>query len=95
MHIWLIVHRKFNWFSPGVNLNEVELSLIVEQKLNSAGVGVAHVLGEADGALGHAVSHLGGEVGRGGHLHHLLVTALHRAVALVKVHHVARIVTWN
>lgn len=82
-------------FSPGVNLNEVELPLIVEQELNGAGVGVANVLGEADGAIGHAVPDLGGEVGCGCDLHHLLVAALHRAVALKQVHHVARMITSN
>src|SRR5690606_26416771 len=73
---------------PGVHLDEVEASVLV-QELERAGAAVA----DADAGLGADLADLRallfGDAGRGRFLDHLLVAALHRAVALAQVDRVA------
>ena len=62
----------------------------VEQELHRAGVDVADVPGERDRVGADPLPQLRVEVGRRRDLDDLLVAALHRAVPLVQVDHVAR-----
>ncbi len=74
---------------PRVHLDEDVVALGVEQELHGAGVAVADLLGEPHRVGAHPLAELGVEVGRRRDLDHLLVTSLHRAVALEEVDHVA------
>ena len=77
----------------GVHLQEVGLvGRGVEQELHGAGVGVADLAGQGDGARGDQMSYLVADGRRRRLLEHLLVAALGRAVTLVEVHHVAVVV---
>ena len=62
----------------------------VEQELDRSGVDVADRLRERDRVAVHRLAGLLVEVGGRGDLHHLLVTTLHRAVALEQVDRLAR-----
>ena len=75
----------------GVHLDEVELAVLV-QELERAGVAVADLAAGTGAALAHGLALLGGESRGRRFLEHLLVAALHRAVALAEMHHVAVIV---
>lgn len=72
-----------------VHLDEHVVALLVEQELDGAGVAVADLLRELDRVGADPVAQLGVEVRRRGQLDDLLVTPLHRAVALVEVDDVA------
>ena len=72
-----------------VHLDEDVVAALVEEELDGARVDVADGLGERDGVGADPVPQLGVEVRRGRDLDHLLVAALHRAVALVEVDDVA------
>ncbi len=61
----------------------------VEEELDGACVAVADLTGEADRVRADPVAQCGVEVGRGGQLDDLLVSALQRAVALEEVDDVA------
>ena len=77
-------HRVLH-LDAGVHLDEVVPAVLVHQKLQGAGVHIAHALGDlhrvspdlGDGVLGHAPG--------GGELHHLLVAALQGTVTLAQV----------
>eukprot|EP00672_Neobodo_designis_P009204 CAMPEP_0174878804 /NCGR_PEP_ID=MMETSP1114-20130205/82940_1 /TAXON_ID=312471 /ORGANISM="Neobodo designis, Strain CCAP 1951/1" /LENGTH=759 /DNA_ID=CAMNT_0016114193 /DNA_START=142 /DNA_END=2421 /DNA_ORIENTATION=+ len=76
-----------------VHLHEVEVVAVrVEDELDRAGADVADGLGGADSDLAELLAHLGVEPGRGRLLEHLLVAALHGAVALEEVDAVAVLV---
>ena len=77
-------HRVLD-LDAGVHLDEVELPVLVE-KLEGARAQVADALAGVGADLADALALLGGDAGRGGFLDHLLVPALHRAVALAQVH---------
>ena len=77
---------------PRVHLDEDVVAVGVEQELDGAGVAVADLAGEADGVGAHPLADLRVEVRRRRDLDDLLVPALHRAVALEEVHHLARAV---
>ena len=79
-------HRVFD-LEPGVHLHEIKLPLGVEQKLHGACADVAHGAGAVHRHLPHACPQLGVHGGRGRFFDQLLVTPLHRAVALTQVHH--------
>ena len=70
-----------------VHLHEVVVQLIVQQKLDGARRRVAHGLRRAHGGFQHLVAHALRHHGRGAFLDHLLVVALHRAIALAQGHH--------
>ena len=72
-----------------VHLDEDVVAALVEEELDGARVDVPDGSGERDGVGADPVPQLGVEVGRGRDLDHLLVAALHRAVALVEVDDVA------
>ena len=74
---------------PRVHLDEDVVAVGVEQELDGAGVAVADLGREPHGVGAHPVAQLRVEVGGGRDLDDLLVAALHRAVALEEVDHVA------
>ncbi len=73
----------------GVHLHEVERAVLVGDEFDGAGADVADGLGGGDGGLAHLAAALGRHAGGGRFLQHLLVAALHRAVALEQVDAVA------
>ena len=74
---------------PRVHLDEDVAAVRVEQELDGARVAVADLAGEPHRVGAHPVAQLRREVRRRRDLDHLLVPALHRAVALEEVDHVA------
>ena len=68
---------------PGVQLQEEDLAP-VDEELHGPGALVAELRGERDRMGGEPLAHRVGEAGRGGLLDDLLVTPLHRAVALAE-----------
>ena len=72
-----------------VHLDEDVVAVAVEQELDGARVAVADVPGEPHGVGADPLAQLRVEVRRGRDLDDLLVAALHRAVALEQVDHVA------
>ena len=84
----LLGHRVLD-LDPRVHLDEHVAAVGVEQELHGAGVAVADLLREPDRVGAHALAQLRVEVRRRGDLHDLLVAALHRAVPLVEVDHLA------
>lgn len=84
----LLGHRVLD-LDARVHLDEDVVARGVEEELDGTGVAVADLPGEAHRVGADAVAQLRGEVGRGGQLDHLLVTALDRAVALEEVDDVA------
>ena len=75
---------------PRVHLDEDVLPPLVEQELHGARVDVADVRGEGHRVGADPAAQRRVQVGGRGDLDDLLVPALHRAVPLVEVHHVAR-----
>ena len=74
-----------------VHLQEVERAARVEE-LDGAGADVADLLGEVAGGLAHLLAQLRSQHGARRLLDQLLVTTLHRALALAVVHDVAVLV---
>ena len=73
-----------------VDFDEVPVAGIgVHQELDGAGVVVAGGAGERDGGIGKRGANGGIERDRGRDLHHLLMAALHGAIALVEMEDVA------
>ena len=71
---------------PGIDLNEEEPARVgVDQKLDRAGVLVAGGVADGQGRLADRLPHLGVEVWRRGHLDHLLMPPLDRAVPFKKM----------
>src|SRR5512143_1808606 len=83
-------HRVLD-LHPGVHLDEVELAVFV-QELEGAGAAVADLAAGFGAAFADLVAQLGVEPGGGGLFQHLLVAALHRAVALAQMDSVAVLV---
>jgi hypothetical protein len=76
-----------------VHLHEVELVRVaVENELDRAGADILDGARGVDGRRAHLVAQLGRHAGRRRLLDHLLVAALHRAVALAQVNGVAVLV---
>ena len=74
---------------PGVDLDEVEVVVGVDQELAGARVDVAGGLGEPDGGLAEFRTDFQRQGGRGRFLDELLMPALERAVAVPAVDDVA------
>ena len=74
-----------------VHLDEVELVILV-QELEGAGAAIAHGAAGIDAAFAHLLALLGRQARGRCFFDDLLVAALHRAVALTQVHHVAVVV---
>ena len=84
-------HRMLD-LQARVHLEEVEGAVGAEQELDRAGAAIADRLGRGDGGGAHAGAQVGIDGGRGRFLDHLLVAALHRAVALAEMDDVAVVV---
>ncbi len=81
-------HRVLD-LQPGVHFEKVEFAVGAEQELDRARAAIADRLGGSDRSGAHARPQAGVECGRRRFLDHLLVAALHRAVALAEVNDVA------
>ena len=81
-------HRVLD-LQPRVHLHEVEAAVLVGDELHRAGADIAHRLGGIDGRLAHRGAAFARHARRGRFFQHLLVAALHRAVALEQVDAVA------
>ena len=78
-----------------VHLDEVVMAVAVDQKLDRAGVHIADGLGNPDRVGAQRLAHLFRHAPGRAELHHLLIAALQRAVALAQVAHVAMLVGEN
>ncbi len=78
---------------PGVHFHEVEAQVAVVHlfgdELHRAGAHITHRLGGRHRGGTHLGAALGAHARRGGFLQHLLVAALHRAITLEQVDHLA------
>jgi hypothetical protein len=74
---------------PRVHLHEVVVTCTIEQELHRARAHVADLARDGDGGGSHALTQPGVDGGRGRFLDHLLVPALHGAIALAQVQHIA------
>jgi len=84
-------NRMFH-LDPRVHLDEVVVPFVIDQKLDRARIAVLDLPGNLQSG-GAELFPLGlGQAEGGGELHHLLVTALHRAVAVEEVDQVAVVV---
>ncbi len=81
-------HRMLD-LQAGVHLQEVEGAVGGQQELDRAGAAIADGARGGDGGRAHAAAQVGVDGGRGRLLDHLLVAALHRAVALAEMDDVA------
>ena len=72
-----------------VDLDEVVVALAIDEELDGARVAVVDRPRELHGVGADGVAHGARELLRRRHLDHLLMAALHRAIALVEVDHVA------
>jgi len=70
---------------PGIHLEEVEVALAVDEKLNSSRILVARCARDGDGGFAHAPSQFNVDDWRRAFLEHLLMTPLKRAFALAEV----------
>ena len=68
----------------GVNLEEIEIEVGVDEKLDGAGVDVAARAGKAHGGIAHFFAELGSDDGGRGLFDHFLVAALHRTFAFAE-----------
>ena len=81
--------------NTGVHLDEVVVAVPVHQKFHGAGTDVAHVLGDLHRVAAESFHRLVGHRPCRGELHHLLIPALERAVALAQMVDVAVFVRQN
>ena len=77
----------------GVYFNKIELVVSGNQKFHSAGADVIHIFHQLHRRVADSLPQFRLHEGSRRHLHHLLVTALHGAVALEQVHDLALFVT--
>ena len=71
---------------PGIDLDEIELELAVDQELDGAGVGVAGGLDKSDCGLADVLADRVGQVRRWSFLDKLLVPSLQAAVSFPEMH---------
>ena len=84
----LLRHRVLN-LDAGVHLEKVVAALLVHHELHGTRVAVVDVLRQPHRVVVQSLPKRWVQDGRRRQLHHLLVPPLHRAIALVQVHHVA------
>ena len=87
-------HRVLH-LEPRIHLHEVELPVRAEQELDRADALVFDRAGKRDGGGAEFLAQRRIDRGGGRLLDQLLVTPLHRAVALAKMHHMAVLVGEN
>jgi len=78
-----------------VHLNEDVIAALIDEEFHGARALVINVLTELHRILADAVTQLGIQRRRRRNLDHLLVAALHRAVTLEEVHHIALAIGQN
>ena len=76
----------------GIHLNEIEVALPVQHKLDGAGVHIVGGLGGGHGGGAHLLPQFGGQRFGGGLLQQLLVAPLDGTVAVPQLHHAAVLV---
>lgn len=76
----------------GVHLNEVEVPVLVQHKLNGAGTVITGGLCRQYRRLSHLLPEFRGQGTGRGFLDHLLIAALHRAVPLAQMHHMTLLI---
>ncbi len=82
-------HRVLD-LNARVDLDEVPLLRVrIHQELDRPGVHVVRLAGDRHRRIAQSAARLVGKIRRRGELHDFLMPALHRAVALVQVHHAA------
>ena len=79
----------------GVYFNKIELVVGGNQKFHGAGADVIHIFHQLHRRVADPLPQFRFHESGRSHLHHLLVTALHGAVALVQVHNLALLVAQN
>ena len=84
-------HRVLH-LDAGVHLDEVVLPLLIHQELDGPGVAVLDLPGDLEGRRAEFFPLGLGQGERRGELDHLLVAALHRAVAVEEMHQIAVVV---
>ena len=87
-------HRMLH-LDAGVHLNEVEVPVLVQYKLNGAGTVITSGLCRQHRCLSHLLPEFRGQGTGRGFLDHLLVAALHRAVPLAQMHHMPLLICQN
>ena len=89
----LLGHAVFD-LQAGVHFEKVEaLGLSVVDKLDGSSAAVVHRLGQLDGGFAQSLGHAGRQVRCRCFFQHLLVAALHRAVANAQRDHLALAIT--
>ena len=78
--------------NSGVEFDKIELSRFIDDELDCPGVCVSRLFDQSDCRVAHGFSGRFRNVGRWGFLDELLVSALHRAIAFIKMNDVAEIV---
>ncbi|MPM70472.1 hypothetical protein SDC9_117427 [bioreactor metagenome] len=81
--------------NAGVHLNEIVMPLVVYQKFQRSGIGIAHMLGDLHRVLVQFLPYLLGYGESRGELHHLLIPALEGTVPLIEMDHIAVFVAQN
>ncbi len=76
-------HRMFH-LQTRIHFQEVEILLLVDQKLDCAGVGVARSLRDPDSHFAHPAPHGGIHDRRRRFLQHFLMTSLNRTLTLAQ-----------
>ena len=84
-------HRMLH-LQSGVDLHEIEIAGGTDDELDRAGIGVVDGLAGLDGGGAHGCAQLGGDERRGRFFDDLLIASLGRALALIEVDHLARMV---
>ena len=87
----LLSDRMLN-LKAGVHLKEVEVLVLIDEELDGTCTHIAHSLGSCHSGSTHLGTELRIEEWRWRLLHYLLVTALHRALAVAEMHHIAMLV---
>ena len=77
---------------PRIHLHEVEVASWRDDELDSTGADIAHGLGCTRGCVTHGLTPFGCHAGGGCLFQHLLMTALHRAIAFVQMQAMALLV---
>ena len=81
--------------NAGVHLAEVEIAVVIDQEFDRTRVAVADALCQRNSRRGHLLAQLGRDESRRTFLDQLLVAALHRALTLEQVHHIAVVIAQN
>ncbi len=79
----------------GIHLQKIEIAVLVHQKFDSPGSRIVHRPSGSHRLFPHLLTELRSKERRRTLLHNLLIAALHRALAVEQMNHIAVIVTQN